>query len=71
MILMRGIYGLLGTFLTLFYWNCTAWAADVTVISDGGIVMDQNPAPWLTAAYEALDFGVVVLDEIILKDGFE
>ncbi len=45
--------------------------ADVTIISDGGIVMDQNPAPWLTAAYEAGDFGVVVLTEIILKDGFE
>jgi hypothetical protein len=45
--------------------------ADVTVISDGGIVMDQNPVPWLTAAYEVGDFGVVVLEEIILKDGFE
>jgi hypothetical protein len=45
--------------------------ADVSIISDGGIVMDQNPVPWLTAAYEAGDFGVIVLEEIILKDGFE
>ncbi len=45
--------------------------ADVTVISDAGIVMDQNPTPWLTAAYEADDFGVVVVSEEIFMDGFE
>jgi len=45
--------------------------ANVTVISDAGIVMDQNPVPWLTAAYEAGDFGVIVLTEVIFEDGFE
>jgi len=45
--------------------------ADVTVISDAGNVMDQNPKPWLTAAYAADDFGVVVVIEEVFTDGFE
>jgi hypothetical protein len=45
--------------------------ADVTVISDAGIVMDKNPTPWLTAAYTADDFGVVIVTEDIFLDGFE
>jgi len=44
---------------------------DVTVISDAGIVMDQNPTPWMTAAYTADDFGVLVISEEIFMDGFE
>jgi hypothetical protein len=45
--------------------------ADVMVISDAGIVMDQNPIPWLTAAYPANDFGLVPVTEEIFLDGFE
>jgi hypothetical protein len=45
--------------------------AYVTVISDAGIVMDQNPAPQLTATYSVDDFGVVVDTEEIFSAGFE
>jgi len=45
--------------------------AGVTVFSDGGIVMDQNPTPWMTAAYSADDFGMIPVTEEIFLDGFE
>jgi hypothetical protein len=44
--------------------------AGVTVISDEGIVMDQNPTPYLTATYAADDFSTTLLNEIFM-DGFE
>lgn len=45
----------------------------VTLISDQGVVMDQNPAPYMTASYLASDFTAepVVLEEKIFMDGFE
>lgn len=45
--------------------------ADVTIISDDGKVMDQNPMPWMTAAYTADDFGLLPVTEEIFLDGFE
>jgi hypothetical protein len=41
------------------------------VISDAGILMDQNPIHWLTAAYPANDFGLVPVTEEIFLNGFE
>jgi len=45
----------------------------VTLISDQGVVVDQNPTPYMTASYLADDFTAepVVLDETIFMDGFE
>jgi len=44
---------------------------NVSIISDDGVLMDQNPLPWLTAAYSGDDFGVVVVSEEVFADGFE
>jgi hypothetical protein len=45
----------------------------VSVISDDGIVMDQNPTPYITAFYTADQFTgeVVIPEEVIFDDGFE
>ena len=47
--------------------------ADVTVISDAGFVMDQNPTPYLTSTYAADDFSSVPPpgEEVIFEDSFE
>lgn len=47
--------------------------ADVTVLSDSGLVMDQNPTPYLTDTYLASDFSATPppLEELIFEDGFE
>jgi hypothetical protein len=46
--------------------------AGVTVISDTGIVFDQNPSPYLTSPYAADDFSSAIANpEIIFVDGFE
>jgi len=45
----------------------------VSVISDEGILMDQNPTPYITAAYTADQFTgePVIPEEVIFDDGFE
>jgi hypothetical protein len=47
--------------------------ADVTVVSDSGMVVDQNPTPYLTNSYLASDFSSAPtpLEEVILENGFE
>jgi hypothetical protein len=46
--------------------------AGVTVISDTGIVFDQNPSPYLSSPYAADDFSSAIANpEIIFVDGFE
>ena len=45
----------------------------VSVVSDEGIVMDQNPTPYITTFYTADQFTgeVVIPEEVIFDDGFE